>query len=240
MARQFLAALLLAVLTVVGGVPAAAGDGHLTAVLAGPVPSAGGPAGTRPPAEYTDRTFHTGRSPRAGRTVPTDSSLRIERPVRTDRSLRIELPVRTDRSLRTDRPVRARPADRTLPFCRDIRPASTASTSRTAPRPTGVVTAAGVHGSGPATAPQPWAAAEHPRTPQHLPPPGPGSLPPLPPGIPPSHPVPGSASAAPARAAERFRAALPGVRGPPRAAVHRPGDPSQVPNPITGVPLPSS
>ncbi|WP_327707840.1 hypothetical protein OG912_01830 [Streptomyces sp. NBC_00464] len=187
-ARQFLAALLLAVLAVAGSAPAAAGAGLPTRTSAAPAPTADGPAGSRPSAPHTDR------------------------------------------SLRTDRPARTHPSGRS-PGDRD---------PRTTPRRTGVVTAAGAHRSGPATAPQPWAAAEHPRTPQHLPPPGPGSLPPLPPGIPPPHPVPGAAPPVPAVSADRFRAALPGVRGPPRAAVHRPGDPSRVPTPTTGVPLPPS
>ncbi|WP_393062572.1 hypothetical protein [Streptomyces sp. LN549] len=187
-ARQFLAALLLAVLAVAGGAPAAAGAGIPTRSSAGPAPTAEGPDGSRPSATYTDR------------------------------------------SLRTDRTVRTHPAGR-APGGRDTRPT---------PGRTGAVTAAGIHRPGPATAPQPWAAAEHPRTPQHLPPPGPGSLPPLPPGIPPPHPAPGSAPAAPANSADRSRAALPGVRGPPRAAVHRPGDPSRVPTPNTGVPFPPS
>ncbi|MFJ4897710.1 hypothetical protein [Streptomyces sp. NPDC088727] len=82
----------------------------------------------------------------------------------------------------------------------------------------------------PLTAPQPWAAAEHPRTPQHLPPPGPGAPLPRPPGLLPPLPVPVSAPAAPPATADRFRAALPGVRGPPGAAVHRPWDRSPVPS----------
>lgn len=82
----------------------------------------------------------------------------------------------------------------------------------------------------PVTAPQPWAAAEHPRTPQHLPPPGPGAPLPCPPGLLPPLPVPVSAPAAPPAAADRFRAALPGVRGPPVEAVHRPWDRSPVPS----------
>lgn len=135
-----------------------------------------------------------------------------------------------DRFLRTDRTVRAHPAGR-APGDRDTRDAL---------RRTGAVTAAGVHRPGPVTGPQPWAAAEHPRTPPHLPPPGPGTLPPLPPGIPSPHPVPGSAPAAPTAAGDRFRAALPGVRGPPRAAVHRPGDLSSVPTLDTAVPFPPS
>ncbi|WP_406090249.1 hypothetical protein [Streptomyces sp. NBC_01013] len=188
MARQFLAALLLAVLTVVGGAPAAGGDGFPTRSPAGPTLLAGGPAVGRPSA------------------VPLD------------------------RSLRADRTLRAHPAGRT-PGDRDPRGAM---------RRTGAVTAAGAPAPAPATGPQPWAAAEHPRTPQQLPPPGPGSLPALPPGLPPPHPGPGSATATRSAAADRFRAALPGVRGPPRAAVHRPGDPSRVPTPIPAVPLPPS
>ncbi|MFJ2089154.1 hypothetical protein ACIOEW_07765 [Streptomyces sp. NPDC087901] len=184
-ARQFLVALLLAVLAVAGGAPAAAGAGLPIRSSAGTAPTADSPAGIRP--------FALG----------------------------------TDRSLRTDRTVRTHPTGR-APGDRD---------TRTTPGRSGAVTAAGVHRPGPATAPQPWAAAEHPRTPQHLPPPGPGCLPPLPPGVPLHHPVPGPAPAAPAGSADRFRAALPGVRGPPRTAAHRSGDPSPVPPLITAVPF---
>ncbi|MFI6863606.1 hypothetical protein ACIBKZ_27570 [Streptomyces sp. NPDC050421] len=190
-ARRFLAALLLAVLAVAGGAPAAAGAGLPARSSGGPAPTAEGPAGIRP------------AGPPAGRSL------------------------RTDRTVRTHtHPGGRAPGDRD---------------ARDALRRAGAVTAAGVHRSGPVTAPHPWAAAEHPRTPQHLPPPGPGTLPPLPPGIPAPHPVPGSAPAAPTAAGDRFRAALPGVRGPPRAAVHRPGDlPPAVPNLITAVPFPPS
>ncbi|WP_406457003.1 hypothetical protein OG782_32135 [Streptomyces sp. NBC_00876] len=212
-ARQFLAALILAVLAVAGGAPAAAGAGLPAA--AAPAPFAAAPAGTRPAAQHTDR------SPDAGRSLRTDrSAQQTVRSQHTDRCLR---------SPRTDRSVRTHRAERT-PAVRD---------SRT-PRSTGSVTAVGTHRSGPAAAPQPWAAAEHPRTPQHLPPPGPGTLPPRAPGIPLPPPVPGSAPAAPSAAADRFRAALPGVRGPPRAAAHRPGDLSPVPTHTTAGPLPPS
>lgn len=135
------------------------------------------------------------------------------------------------RSLRMDRTtVRTHPAGR-APGDRE---------TRDVPRGGGAVTAAGAHRPGPATGPPPRAAAEHPRTPQHLPPPGHGTLPPLPPGITPPHPVPGSAPAAPAAAGDRFRAALPGVRGPPRYAAHRPGDRPPAPSLITAVPVPPS
>lgn len=180
-ARQFLAALLLAVLTVAGGAPAAAGAGIPARSPAGPAHLAGDRTGTPATAQHADRSVR----PSAGRS-------------------------RSDRDSRTV-------------------------------RRTGAATAAGVHRAGPAAAPQPWAAPEHPRPPQHLPPPGTGTLPPSPPGIPLPPPVPGPAVAAPAAAADRFRAALPGVRGPPRAAVHRPGDlPQQVPplNPAGPVPPP--
>lgn len=209
-ARQFLAALLLAVLAVAGGAPAAAGAGLPARSSAGPAPTTEGPAGIRPagPGPHTDRSL------------------------------------RTDRTVRT---VRTHPAGR-------------APGDRDALRRTGAVTATGVHRPGPVTAPQPWVAAEHPRTPQHLPP-GPGTLTPLPPGNPPPHPVPGSAPAAPTAAGDRFRATLPGVRGPPggfrsdqagprgpsptrtkdpRAAEHRPGDLPRVPPLITAVPFPPS
>lgn len=116
---------------------------------------------------------------------------------------------------------------------KDLLRSSATSTSRAIPGPgPGPRTRAAFEGLRPApvTAPQPWAAAEHPRTPQHLPPPGPGAPLPRPPGLLPPPPVPVSALAAPPAAADRFRAALPGVRGPPGTAVHRPWDPSPVPS----------
>ncbi|MEU8624496.1 hypothetical protein [Streptomyces sp. NPDC048669] len=90
--------------------------------------------------------------------------------------------------------------------------------------------AAGSLRPGPETVPQPWVAAEHPRPPQHLPPSGPGSLLPCPPGLPLPHPVPGCTVGGPPAGPDRFRAALPGVRGPPGTAVHRPWDLSPVPS----------
>lgn len=137
----------------------------------------------------------------------------------------------TDRSGYTDRSARTGYTNRPGYADRSARTDRTDRTVRTRP-------AVGVHRSGPASGTQPWAVAEHPRTPQHLPPPGPGSLPALTSGVPLPHPVPGAAPAAPSVAAGRFRAALPGVRGPPRAAaVHRPGDLSPVPPLNTAVPF---
>ncbi|MEU8699049.1 hypothetical protein AB0C61_15515 [Streptomyces sp. NPDC048680] len=97
-------------------------------------------------------------------------------------------------------------------------------------RPSRPRAAAGSVRPGPETAPQPWAAAEHPRPPQHLPSPGPGAPLPWPPGLPLPQPVPGCALAGPPAAADRFRAVLPGVRGPPGGAVHRPWDLPPVPS----------
>lgn len=185
-ARRYIGALLLAVLAVAGGAPAAAGAGLPVRLSAGAAPTAQGPAGIRPAAAPTHR------------------------------------------SPRTDRTVRTHPAGR-APGDRE---------TRDVPRRGGAVAAVGAHRTGPATGPPPWAAAEHPQAPQHLPPPGPGTLPPLPPGITPPHPVPDSAPAAPTAVGDRFRAALPGVRGPPRHAVHRPGDRPPVPSLSTAVPVP--
>ncbi|MFJ3588689.1 hypothetical protein ACIQUY_05290 [Streptomyces sp. NPDC090231] len=171
--RQYLAALLLAVLTVtatatatatVGGGASAAGAGLPARTMAGPVFPAGHTAGTR----QADRDLLRSSATATTRAVPG-------------------------------------PGPRTRATVEGLRPV-------------------------PVTAPQPWAAAEHPRTPQHLPPPGPGAPLPRPPGLLPPLPVPVSAPAAPPAAADRFRAALPGVRGPPGTAVHRPWDPSPVPS----------
>ncbi|MBW5254959.1 hypothetical protein JGS39_39480, partial [Streptomyces sp. P01-B04] len=70
-ARQFLAALLLAVLAVAGGAPVAAGTGLPVRSPAGPAATAEGPAGNRPSAAHTDRSPRTDRTVRihpAGRT----------------------------------------------------------------------------------------------------------------------------------------------------------------------------
>ncbi|ROQ77292.1 hypothetical protein OG322_03990 [Streptomyces sp. NBC_01260] len=119
-------------------------------------------------------------------------------------------PVRTERTVRTDRTGRT-------PGAHDV------------PRPR-TRAAAGSLRPAPVTVPRPWAAAEHPRPPQHLPPHGPGAPLPRPPGLPLPHPVPGCALAGPPAAADRFRTALPGVRGPPGTAVHRPWDLPPVPS----------
>lgn len=185
-ARQFLVALLLAVLTVAGGAPAAVGAGLPARSTAGPAPFAGHLTGIRPAAQHLDPTGHANRTDRTDRTN------------------------RTDRTVRTDRTGRA-PGAHGVPRTR-------ATAERLRP--------------GPATAPRPEAAAEQPRTPQHLPPPGPGAPLPRPPGLTLPHPVPGHTPAAPTAAAERFRTALPGVRGPPGKAVHRPWDLSPLRSPV--------
>lgn len=86
----------------------------------------------------------------------------------------------------------------------------------------------------------PWAAAEHPRTAHQLPPPGPGGLVPCPARAPLPRSVPWSVRTAPASAVQRPRVALPGVRGPPSAGAHRPGDRLAVPQSINAVPFPPS
>lgn len=188
-ARQFLVALLLAVLTVAGGAPAAVGAGLPARSTAGPAPFAGHLTGTRPAAQHLDRTGHASRTGHVSRTERTN---RIDRTVRTDR---------------TGRAPGAHDGPRTRATAESLRPGSV-------------------------TAPSPWAAAEHPRNPQHLPPPGPGAPLPSPPGLTLPHPVPGCTPAAPAAAGDRFRTALPGVRGPPGTAVHRPWDLSPLRSPV--------
>ncbi|MEU2022261.1 hypothetical protein ABZ565_08855 [Streptomyces sp. NPDC016469] len=131
----------------------------------------------------------------------------------------------------------------------------------TAERSTGAAEASGAHRTAPPTAPRtappaaavpppatvdrgqdttPWAAAEHPRTAHQLPPPGPGGLVPCPARAPLPRRAPWSVRTAPASAVQRPRVALPGVRGPPSAGVHRPGDRVPVPRPINAVPFPPS
>ncbi|MFF7337615.1 hypothetical protein ACFZAT_09755 [Streptomyces sp. NPDC008163] len=86
----------------------------------------------------------------------------------------------------------------------------------------------------------PWAAAEHPRAAHQLPPPGPGGLVPNPARAPLPRSVPWSVRTAPVPAVQRPRVALPGVRGPPSAGLHRPGDRIPVPRPINAAQLPPS
>ncbi|MFF3393808.1 hypothetical protein ACFYW1_23120 [Streptomyces sp. NPDC002669] len=88
-------------------------------------------------------------------------------------------------------------------------------------------TATGHHRPAPITGPEPRprAGADQARLPHHLPPPGspftlPGTF-----GVrAPDRARPRAPEAA-SPTIDRFRAALPGVRGPPRTAVHRPPDP---------------
>ncbi|MER5851264.1 hypothetical protein ABT126_30620 [Streptomyces sp. NPDC002012] len=153
-ARQAFVALLLAVLTVVGGAPATAGSVLPARPFAGVPPSAAYSPGAHQPTPHTDRTARTGT-------------------------------VHDTRRTRT-------------------------------------ATATDRHRSAPTTAPRPRAGTDHARTQHHLPPPGPDFLLPGAPGIRVPHHAPQRAPAAPPRATDRFRAALPAVRGPPRTAVHRP------------------
>ncbi|MFH8475924.1 hypothetical protein [Streptomyces sp. NPDC018000] len=152
-ARQVFVALLLAVLTVVVGAPAAAGSALPAQPFAGVPPSAAYSPGAHQPTPHTDRTARTGT-------------------------------VHDTRRTRT-----ATATDRHRP---------------------------------PATAPQPRAGTDHARTQHHLPPPGHNFLLPGAPGIRVPHHALRRVPAAPLRATDRFRTALPAVRGPPRTAVHRP------------------
>ncbi|WP_413752331.1 hypothetical protein NRF20_08385 [Streptomyces sp. R-74717] len=153
-ARQVFVALLLAVLTVVGGAPAAAGSVLPDRPFAGVPPSAAYSPGAHQPTPHTDRTARTGT-------------------------------VHDTRRTRT-------------------------------------ATATDRHRTAPTTGPLPRAGTDHARTPHPLPPPAPYFLLPGAPGIRAPHHAFRRAPAAPARATDRFRAALPVVRGPPRPAVHRP------------------
>ncbi|MFH8514655.1 hypothetical protein ACH4CE_05940 [Streptomyces gelaticus] len=168
--RLLLAALLLAVLTVAGTTPAAAGSALSALPFAGVPPSAAYASGAHQPTPHTDRTARTG-------TVHD-----------------------------TRRP-------------------------RTA-------TATDHHRSGPPTAPhpQPRAGCDQARTAHHLPPPGPDVLLPGAPGIHVPHRAHPPAPTAPPRATDHSRIALPGVRGPPRTAVHRPPVLPPVPSHRTAVP----
>ncbi|MFG2626209.1 hypothetical protein [Streptomyces sp. NPDC048473] len=153
-ARQVFVALLLAVLTVVGGAPAAAGSVLPARPFAGVPPSAAYSPDAHQPTLHADRTARSGTAHDTRRT-------------------------------------------------------------RTA-------TATDHHRATPTTTPRPRAGTDHARTPHHLPPHGPDFLLPGAPGIRVPHHAHRRAPAAPPRAADRFRVALPDVRGPPRTAVHRP------------------
>ncbi|MFE7465229.1 hypothetical protein ACFU6R_14180 [Streptomyces sp. NPDC057499] len=86
--------------------------------------------------------------------------------------------------------------------------------------------------------PQPRAGSDQVRTAHHLPPPVPDALLPGTPGSRPRHRAHRPPPAAPPRAAGRLRVALPGVRGPPGTAAHRPPVLPPVPFHSTAVPFP--
>ncbi|MFJ4914698.1 hypothetical protein [Streptomyces sp. NPDC088726] len=223
--RRYLAALLLAVLTVTvtatatvagGGPAAAAGLSARTTVV--PASLVGHPAGTR---------RSDGELSRSGVTaVPASPGGHAVGARRFDRD-RFSWGVTAVPASPVGHPAGARRFDR------DLVRSGAAAAPRAIPGPDpGPRTRAAAERLPPVpvTVPQPWAAAEHPRTPQYLPPPGPGAPLSRPPGLLPPLPGPASALAARPAAADRFRAALPGVRGPPGEAVHRPWDPSPVPS----------
>ncbi|MFI5770330.1 hypothetical protein ACIA74_17585 [Streptomyces sp. NPDC051658] len=180
-ARLVLAALLLAVLTVVGGTPAAAGSALPARPFAGVPPSAAYSPGAHQPTPHTDRTARTGtvHDSRRTRTGTVHDSRRTRTAAATDHH-------------------RYRP--------------------QTAP------------------VPQPRAGTDQARTAHHLPPPGPDVLPAGAPGIHAPHRAHRPAPAAPLRATDQSRVALPGVRGPPRTAVHRPPVLPPVPSHRAAVP----
>ncbi|MFE7359207.1 hypothetical protein ACFU8Q_40600, partial [Streptomyces sp. NPDC057543] len=169
-ARQFVVAVLLAVLTVIGGAPAAAGSALPARPFAGVPPSAASSPGAHQPTLHSDRTARTGTAHDTHRTH-----------------------IRT--ATATDGPV-------------------------------------------PTPPPRPRAGADHARTAHHLPPPGPDILLPGAPGIRVPHQAHRQTPAAPSRATDRFRVTLPGVRGPPRTAVHRPPVLPPVPSHTHAVPSP--
>ncbi|MFF3729414.1 hypothetical protein ACFYXM_03560 [Streptomyces sp. NPDC002476] len=165
--RRLLTSLLFAVLTVVGGAPAAAGALYAGGPFAGAPPPAARAPEARQPIPHTDRT---------ARTVTVHDSRRARTVTATD----------------------------------GHRPAPT---------------------TGPGPGPGPRAGAEHNRAPQQLPPSDSDVLLPGAPGIRTPHLQPRPVPAALSRTIDRFRVALPGVRGPPRTAVHRPPAPVRVSTP---------
>ncbi|MFE6666113.1 hypothetical protein ACFVFH_21465 [Streptomyces sp. NPDC057697] len=169
-ARQLLAALLLTVLAVVGGAPAAAGSALPARPFAGVPPAAASAPGAHQPTPHTDRTARTGTAHDTRRT----------------------------------------------------RTATATDPHRDRPRAT--------------PGPAPRAGSDQARTAHHLPPPGSDILLPGTPGVPAPHRTHRPGPAAPPRATGRSRIALPGVRGPPRTAVHRPPVLPPAPSRRTAVP----
>ncbi|OKJ45161.1 hypothetical protein AMK22_02400 [Streptomyces sp. CB01580] len=102
-------------------------------------------------------------------------------------------------------------------------------------------TATDGHRPAPTTGPGPGprAGAEHNRAPQQLPPSDPDALLFGAPGIRTPHLQPRPVPAALSRTIDRLRVALPGVRGPPRTAVHRPPAPVRVATPARPPVVPS-
>ncbi|MGW4227902.1 hypothetical protein ACWEF9_01215 [Streptomyces sp. NPDC004980] len=174
--RHALAALLLTVLTLVGGASAASGAAVPLHTLTGTAPAA--PV--------------TGNAPGAQTPAPQAPT------PRTDRTLRAG-------HARDHRPVRA--AETSGPSAAGARSA--------------VATAPGRQAEA-APAPAPRAGADRTLAPQHFPPPGHGALPPGLPGLPVLRAVAQEAARAALFVPGRIRAALPGVRGPPRVTAGQP------------------
>lgn len=160
-ARLLLAALLLSVLTVVVGTPAAAGSSLPARPFAGVPPSAAYTPGAHQPTQHTDRTARTGTG-----------------------------------------------AVGTVHDTRRSRTATATDHHRSQPPPE--------------PRPQPRAGSDQARTAHHLPPPGPDLLLPGTYGVRAPLRAHRPSPAAPPHVTDRSRVTLPGVRGPPWTAVHRP------------------
>ncbi|WP_371613078.1 hypothetical protein [Streptomyces clavifer] len=211
--RHALAALLLTVLTLVGGSSAAAGAAVPLRALTDTAPV----TGTAP---ATGITPGTGTEPATGirpGTAPITGSARV-----TGSAAGPRTPVPLTPTSHDDRTPRAGQA-------RDHRPVRAAGTDN---RPAAEAPSSGEAHSTAATAPErrveaaplpgPRAGADRPLALHHFPPPGHGALPPSPPGLPLPRALAQGAAGTALFVPGRVRAALPGVRGPPRATAGQP------------------
>ncbi|MET8171243.1 hypothetical protein [Streptomyces clavifer] len=209
--RHALAALLLTVLTLVGGSSAAAGAAVPLRALTDTAPVTGTAPSTAPATGIRPGTVPaTGTAPITGAARVTGSAAGPRTPVPLTPTSHDDRTPRAGHA-RDHRPVRAAGTD--------ARSAAEAHSAAEAP-------------SAAATAPERWveaaplpgprAGADRPLAPHHFPPPGHGALPPSPPGLPLPRALAQGAAGANLFVPGRVRAALPGVRGPPRATAGQP------------------
>ncbi|MEU5717581.1 hypothetical protein AB0G71_17670 [Streptomyces sp. NPDC020403] len=222
--RDAFAALLLAVLTVVGGVPAAADAVPPPGAVTGHPPTSVHPATTALPAPAGAPAREVAALPARSALAPP--GLRVSAP--PDRAV-VASPARRWTAPSAPRAVAPQGSGpSTAPDLPSGPPWSAVSAPEASrdPGPVAGAPAAGLDGAGwwaqAVPAPGPRAGADRPHAPHHFPPPGHGALPPRAPGL----LVPCTVQQGPAGAAVlvpgRTGAALPGVRGPPGSAAGQP------------------